>query len=252
MRHQFIDHHRAGNSLIHHADPRLKFLMMVIYIFVVVLVPYQFNRYLFYLAVIPVTFALISRVSLFHYVSKLAKVYPFVFLISIFIPFLPTQNSSVFHIGFLNIYETGLHKFLLINGKAALAMLMSIILTTTTEFHFLLQGMEKLRVPTIIILILSFMYRFIFLLIDEAERMSMARKSRYIHLPLMKRLRAMGQQIGMLFIRTFERGERVYQAMEARGFRGEIHTLNELRWQRRDTVFFTLFSFTLVIPFLLI
>ena len=112
----------------------------------------------------------------------------------------------------------------------------------------MLKGLEKLRVPSLITAIISFMYRFIFLLIDEVERMILAYQSRYFKLSLRKRLKFIASMIGLLFIRTYERGERIYLAMESRGFQGTIHTLNELHWKKTDTVTAVIFVIILCIP----
>jgi len=251
MKHEFIDHHREGNSVVHRADPRLKFIILFVYIFTVVLIPYQDRHLFLYLGFIPLFMALGSGISLFHFLGKLSKLYPMVFLISFLLPFFPVNSDRVYHLGVLNMYEHGLQKFFMINVKSVLAMFMSVIITSTTDFNMLLKGMEKLHLPQMMIIILSFMYRFIFLLIDETERMWMAYQSRYIHLPFLLRIKFMARQIGVLFIRTYERGERVYQAMDARGFQGKVYTMNELSWQGKDTLLFFLFVTSLLLIILL-
>jgi len=252
MRHDFFDHHRSGNSLVHLADPRLKFFMMVSYILVLVVIPQDAKRYFIPLSFVPVILALTSGISFLHFLSKLAKIYPMIFFITFLLPFFPSDHEAGFKLGIFKFYRSGLDKFLLINVKSVLAVFMSIILTTTTEFNRLLKGMEKFHIPRIIILILSFMYRFIFLLIDEVERMLMAYNARYIHLPFFTRLKVFAQQIGVLFIRTYERSERVYQAMDARGFSGKIYTISDLNWKQRDSLLLALFIIILILPFLIL
>jgi cobalt/nickel transport system permease protein len=252
MKHEFLDHHRSGNSIIHRADPRLKLIMLIIFILIVVITPYHHRLYFLFLASIPVMLALISRISVLHFLSKLLKVYPMIFFISFLIPFFPSNNDHAFHFGMIKIYQSGLDKFISINIKSILSIFMSIILTTTTSFDMLLKGMEKLFIPKIFILILSFMYRFIFLLIDEIERMFTAYKSRYIKLPFWHRLNILSQQIVVLFIRTYERGERVYQAMDARGFSGKIYTLNHLKWKVLDNLLLIFFLLMIFLPLLIL
>lgn len=250
MKHDFIDHHREGDSPIHLADPRLKIIMMVTYIFVVVLIPRQAKHFFLALSAIPLLLALISGISVFHFLSKLLKIYPMIFFITFLLPFFKGTEPAVFQWSIFKIYPAGLDKFVLINLKSVLSVFMSVILTTTTSFDMLLKGLEELRIPKIFILILSFMYRFIFLLIDEVERMLTAFQSRYIRLKLLTRLKFVAQQIGVLFIRTFERGERIYQAMEARGFSGNIYTLHSLCWKKSDNILLTGYILLLILPFL--
>jgi cobalt/nickel transport system permease protein len=251
MKHEFIDHHRQGNSLIHKADSRLKIIILVIYILVVVLIPKHAPEYYFFFAAIPVLLSFLSGISIFHFFSKLLKIYPMIFFISFLIPFFPSDGDQEIQFGILKIYQDSLDKFIYINIKSILSIFMSIILTTTTSFDMLLKGMEKLRLPKIFILILSFMYRFIFLLIDEVERMFTAYQSRYIKLNLIPRLRIIAQQLGVLFIRTYERGERVFQAMDARGFSGKIYTINSLKWRKTDSFILICFLVIIILPFII-
>ncbi len=248
MKHEFFDHHREGDSIIHKLDPRLKLLIMTSFIFLIILIPYhQKQLFLFYGFMLILT-ALLSRVSLLHYLSKLVKLYPMIFFISIFLPFFPSDSHQFVQLGMVKIYVSGLQKFMLINIKSVLAMMMTIIMISTTDLMMILRGMEKLKIPKIFISILSFMYRFIFLLIDEVERMSMAYHSRYLQLPLIRRIKTLGQLMGMLFIRTYERGERIYLAMESRGFEGRIFTLGDLNWKQSDSWLTVLYLMILIVP----
>lgn len=248
MRHEFFDHHREGNSPLHHFDPRLKLFMMLFFIAAVVMTPLDKNILFFLYIGIVLILAFMSQVSLFHFLGKLLKLYPMIFLISMFVPFFPVGEDISHRIGFLSIYENGVQKFLLINIKAVLALFMSILITTTTDMMLLLKGMEKFRVPKLAIAIISFMYRFIFLLIDEVERMMLAFQSRYFRLPVLERLAVFANMIAVLFIRTFERGERIYLAMESRGFRGEVYTLTELNWKKTDSTALLIFLILLIGP----
>ena len=248
MKHEFFDHHREGNSLLHQFDPRFKLAMMGIFILVVVLIPAKQSRLFLYYSLVPLFLAIISKISIFHYLSKILKIYPMILLISVFIPFFSIGSDLLFQWGFLKVYKSGLEKFLIINIKAFLAITMSVIMTTTTDISRLLKAMEKLKIPTITISIVAFMYRYIFLLIDEVEKMILAFQSRYLKLTFLQRLKIFAQIIGILFIRTFERGERIYLAMESRGFRGEIHTLNELEWTPRDSISLAIFGIFILTP----
>ena len=129
---------------------------------------------------------------------------------------------------------------------------MSITLTSTTDMSRLLKGIEKLRIPAITVSIVSFMYRYIFLLIDEVERMLMAFQSRYLKLHFFQRTKIFAQMLGMLFIRTYERGERIYLAMESRGFRGKVHIINELNWTNKDSAFLIVFVVVVITPLILL
>ena len=91
--------------------------------------------------------------------------------------------------------------------------------------------------PGVMVMILSFMYRYIFLLVDEVIRMRQARDSRNFGGKRLWQIRTIGNMIGTLFIRSYERGERVYAAMVARGFDGQTRTLDSLNFRRADACF---------------
>jgi len=121
--------------------------------------------------------------------------------------------------------------------KAWLSVLSLILLSSTTEFSELLKGLEQLRMPRVMVMTLSFMYRYIFLLVDEVIRMKQARDSRNFGGKRMWQLKTIGNMVGTLFLRSYERGERVYGAMVARGFDGRTRTLSNRRLARQDLYF---------------
>jgi cobalt/nickel transport system permease protein len=122
-----------------------------------------------------------------------------------------------------------------------------IILSSTTKFTMFLKGLECLKVPKVLIMILSFMYRYIFVLIDEAERLERAINMRYFGGYYLRQIKIFANIIGLLFIRAYERGERVYQSMVARGFDGKVRTLNTLKLRMTDILFSIVFLGILII-----
>jgi len=101
--------------------------------------------------------------------------------------------------------------------------------------------------PRVMVMILSFMYRYIFVLVDEAMRMRQARDSRNFGGSRLWQMRTIGNMIGTLFIRSYERGERVYAAMLARGFDGQSRTLDRLNFRPTDACFGIAFSLVLIL-----
>ena len=91
------------------------------------------------------------------------------------------------------------------------------------------------------------MYRYIFVLIDEAERLERARNIRYFGGHYFRQIKIFANIIGLLFIRAYERGERVYQSMVERGFDGEIRILSNLKFKKVDILFSVIFISILVI-----
>ena len=101
--------------------------------------------------------------------------------------------------------------------------------------------------PRVMIMILSFMYRYIFVLVDEVMRMRQARDSRNFGGSRLWHLKTIGNMTGTLFIRSYERGERVYAAMLARGFDGHSRTLDRLNFSQADAYFGIGFSLVLIL-----
>jgi cobalt/nickel transport system permease protein len=129
----------------------------------------------------------------------------------------------------LSISEEGLRQFTTIALKSWISVQAALLLTFTTPFHDLVDGLRELRLPRIIVAIISFMYRYLGVLADEAGRMNRARRSRSADRgthrsggSIVWRARVTGSMVGSLFLRSYERSERIYAAMQARGFDGEL------------------------------
>jgi len=112
------------------------------------------------------------------------------------------------------------------------------LLILVTKFSKIIQAMERFKVPSLFVMLTSMTFRFIFILIDEAYRMVVARESRSVGKESrIGALRSLASIVGTLFIRSYERGERVYMAMLARGYSGQLRSMDYAKLQRRDFVF---------------
>ncbi|MFV0460498.1 MAG: cobalt ECF transporter T component CbiQ [Actinomycetales bacterium] len=111
--------------------------------------------------------------------------------------------------------------------KVTTGVLVGIVLAATTTPHELLDGLRRLRLPAVIIGITSFMIRYASVVIDDVRRMRTAREARGYTGGRRGHLRYEAAGVGTLFIRSFERGERVHRAMLARGYQGELPSLND-------------------------
>jgi cobalt/nickel transport system permease protein len=132
----------------------------------------------------------------------------------------------------LRVTEPGLVRFSSILIKSWLSVQVAVLLAATTPFPDLVNGMRALRLPRVLVAIVSFMWRYIFVLVDEVMRLRRARAARSAVQPGRKsggslswRARVAGGMAGNLFIRSYARSERIYQAMAARGYQGELHVL---------------------------
>ena len=135
------------------------------------------------------------------------------------------------------ITDQGLWLFLSVIAKAWLSVLVSGLLVATTPFPDLLKAMRRLHIPPVLVTTISFTYRYLFVLVDEALRLQTAREARSAGpggtVPW--RAKVLGGMIGSLFIRSYERSERIYQAMLSRGYAGQLQTMTQLAWGARDT-----------------
>jgi cobalt/nickel transport system permease protein len=132
----------------------------------------------------------------------------------------------------ISISEDGLRTFLTIALKSWVSVQAALLLAYTTPFHDLVDGLRELRLPRVIVAIIGFMYRYLGVISDEAARMNRARASRSADPgdgrgggSLRWRGAVTGHMVGSLFLRSYERSERIYAAMQSRGFDGELRYL---------------------------
>jgi cobalt/nickel transport system permease protein len=157
---------------------------------------------------------------------------PFVFF-AILIPF-ATPGEKIQVLG-LQLSPDGLWVAFGILAKSTLGVMVSIILSASTSSRELLASLEKLRVPATLIQITSFMFRYTAVVLDEMNRMKIARISRGFEPRGILDWRILGQSIGALFIRSYERGERVHLAMLSRGYDGNLSLNNSSKSSGRWT-----------------
>ncbi len=240
MKHSFIDQYSDRDSVLHRLDPRTKFIATFVFILAVALTPpgrwLTFAAFFLLISVL----ILLSRVPVLYVLKRSLVIMPFVLLIAIFIPFFKEgEVASSYNIWLWQISVTygGLQVLGNILAKSWLSVLSLILLISTTGITGLLDGLERMRMPRVLIMLLSFMYRYIFILVDEVMRMKQARDSRSFGGSRLWQIRTIGLMTGTLFIRSYERGERVYTAMLARGFDGHSRMLNRLHWKPADVYF---------------
>ncbi|MBM3142384.1 MAG: cobalt ECF transporter T component CbiQ [Chloroflexi bacterium] len=251
MKHSFIDEYSDLDSFIHRLDPRTKLIASLAFIIAVVLTPASNWRvFVFYFCIIAVLLIL-SKLPPLYVLRRSLVIFPFVFLIAVFIPFFKEgEIAGSYNIWLWQISVTYSGLFILANVmvKSWLCILGLILLSSTTRLADLLKGLRQLGVPKVMILILSFMYRYIFVLADEVMRMQRARDSRNFGGSRLHQIRTVGNMAGTLFIRSYERGERIYAAMLARGFDGQIRTLHKLSFRQTDAYFGAVFCLMLIFP----
>ena len=127
----------------------------------------------------------------------------------------------------LELYEAGIWAGAGIVAKGTIGVITAIILSASTSAREILIGLEKLRVPAPLVSIATFMLRYLNVINDELGRMKIARESRGFEERGLRSWRILAQTVGALFIRSYERGERVYLAMLSRGYIGAMPKLSD-------------------------
>jgi len=249
MHHRFLDTYADRDGFLQRLDPRVKIASILLFVLSVVFTSPASYIMLAGYAVIVFGLVILSQMPLSFILKRSLTVIPFVLMIAIFVPFFKKGRvigGYSFGVLKLTLTYNGLMVLWNVLIKSYLSVLALIILTGTTKYTRLLQGLEKLKCPKIIVMILSFMYRYIFLLEDELGIMKQAKASRTVGGSRWFHAKALGNVLGTLFVRSYERGEAVYLAMCSRGFDGEIRTLDEPPPTVRDFVFLGFIAAVLV------
>jgi cobalt/nickel transport system permease protein len=227
----FAENPRRGASLIHRLDPRVKILGTLLFILAATLAPPGAWVAFVLLLAGDLAVSRASELGAGYALKRSFVALPFA-LAAITLPFtVPGQTIAQF--GSWTISAEGSVRFLSILVKSWISVQMAILLSVTTAFPDLLWGLRALRIPKPLVGIVGFMFRYLFVLTDESQRLMRARTARAgagadarkTGGSWMWRGRVAGGLVGNLALRAFERSERIYDAMMARGFQGEIKTL---------------------------
>lgn len=220
------------DSPVHRLDARAKVVVTLVFIGVVMSFPRHALSPLTPFIVYPVALVALGRIPLRCLARKLLIAAPFALVIGIFNPLF--DREPVTAIGSFPIsggwvsFGSIMFRFLLTVG-AALA------LVACTGMNRLGAAMERLGVPRVFVVQLLFLYRYLFVVSDQAGKMKRSAEMRSSGRPL--RLRVYGSMIGHLLLRSMDRAERVYRAMVARGFDGEVRVLRPSSFRWSDAVF---------------
>ncbi len=230
----------------HTLAPRTRILCTLLMVFAIVLTPnaHWWTWAIYGLAI--VSLLLLSQVTLRVLLKRLAV--EFTFIGVVFLGTLFRRGGVVlWSWGPLQITTVGLTILGSVTLKALLSLLVLNLLTLTTSVSALLHALIQLRTPPLLVATIASMYRYIGVLIGEFNAMRRAARSRNLMSSNFLQRLVVGNTIGALFIRTYERGEIVYQAMLARGYQG-IPPVEKLpTGGRRDILALTL---TLVVALL--
>lgn len=254
--HQHVHHHstrRAGepphehahatgfeqltylSSAIHARDARAKVIAAVVLIVAIVSTPPMRPLEFALVVALLVMVTMIARLPLLPVVSRTALVLPFAGAIAVFAP-LTAAGGSLNAGGVSGAMSAWPVEVFGVLSKAWLSVFCMVLLSATTPVAELLAALRRLKVPAVLVLLLSFIYRYVAVLGDEVRAMRVAIASRAPGLPARRQLTLYGHLAGSMFIRAYERGERIHAAMLARGFDGTLPTRPARRADAADVL----------------
>lgn len=238
-----FDRYHHGHSPLHNLDPRVKVVVTLAFILSNALLPdgawiafgmawlliLLLNRisglgigFTFKRSFIALPFALAAITVLFSIPGK-------------------PVTSFQFLMWNLTITDAGFLRFISIVIRSWMSVQMAILLVAVTEFPKVIHALTHLRVPSIITVVISFLYRYLFVLTDEVIRMLRGRQARSAAAPGIRsggsmawRAQIAGHMAGQLFLRSYERSDRIYNAMLSRGYKGQLMTIHPHQFQKRD------------------
>ncbi|MEU1025952.1 cobalt ECF transporter T component CbiQ [Streptomyces sp. NPDC005904] len=221
--------YRHGHSPVHALPPHAKLAAVFCFVLVVVSTPreamWAFGVYALLLAVV----ARAARVPAAFLLKRLLIEVPFV-AFAVLMPFV-AQGERVDVLG-VSLSVSGLWGAWNVLAKGTLGVAASVLLASTTELRELLLGLQRLKLPPLLVQIASFMIRYGDVITDEMRRMRIARESRGFQARGVRQWGVLARSAGALFIRSYERGERVHLAMVSRGYAGSMPVIDEVTASR--------------------
>lgn len=251
MHYDLSDQYLHRSSVVHHLDPRVKVVATLLYILAVGITPegvwWAFFIQFVYLLVVIIK----ANFNYFNIVRRSFIAVPFV-LAALAVPF-TTPGPEMLQLPWVEwtITQTGLVRFCSILFRAWLAVQAAILLSATTRVPDMFWALTALRFPRLLVAIIRFMYRYLFVLADEASRMLRARVSRSPKIKgaarpsMIWQGKVAGSMVGSLFLRSIERSERIYDAMLSRGYDGQMRSLIRFDMRQTDWVFICSVGFCL-------
>ena len=217
MRLKFLERYSEGDGPLHRLDARVKLVATLAYVVTVVALPVGWWHGL---AALGLVLAFVVGLSGVPPRELLGRWLAFLVLVGSLALMAALSHPRRAALGLAPVA-------LALVAKNGLAFLATLVLVNVTPFRALLVAMRRLGLPRVLVATLQFMYRYLFVLADELDRMAQARRSRTFRRSGRLDWGLLTGLIGILFLRAFERGERVHAAMLARGWDGTIRSLDD-------------------------
>lgn len=261
----FLDPYQHLHSPIHRLDGRVKFILALAFILTCSLTPIGATPVYILLFALMLAIEILSGLGIPYVLKRASFALPF--MLAAFPVVFTTPGAPWFTLPLgswsLTASFSGLERFIGIAFKSWLSVQAAIVMAGATPFPELLQAMRAVGIPRLLVAMFGLTWRYIFVLVDEALRLMRARAARSgvslaSSIPsharpggsLLWRARVTGSMAGSLFLRGFERSDRIYTAMLSRGYDGEVRLMPLSPLSR--SAMLVLFSGLLLLGFLLL
>jgi cobalt/nickel transport system permease protein len=221
MTHQWHDSYRHAKTPAHHLDPRSKLFVGLCFVLMVLLTPDLNRLQRIGFPTLVVMSALLAGIPMLPLVKRFATLLPFVILMA-----LSARVSQLSRAQFAVVLE-----------KALCSIAAMAVLSLTTPFPDLLRALEQMHLPRSLVMFLAFLYRYGGVLYEEALQLERAWAARYFGRFWLKQWAHLGHILASLLVRSYERAERIFAAMQARGFSSGAAGVHLLHMGLQDAVF---------------
>lgn len=244
-----LDDIASGDSIIHNLNGPVKLISAIIIIVFTV-----FSQQIIVPIIMEIFLLLIlylSKVSIKYAFKRIALLLPFGGAIIIFQPFIHPGNV-LWAYSWIQITDTGLNWAILLFGRVITSLTAIVILSSTSPMQEIVASFRKLKMPKELAMILSITVRFLFVFIDELTTIRNAQKSRNFNIhsklvPYRWIVRQVGYTIAMMFLKSYEQGERVHKSMISRGFSDTSQLFNEKTHLEKSDYIYLISIITLMI-----
>lgn len=244
-----LDDIASGDSIIHNLNGPVKLISAIIIIVFTV-----FSQQIIVPIIIEIFLLLIlylSKVSIKDAFKRIVLLLPFGGAIIIFQPFIHPGNV-LWTYSWMQITDAGLNWAILLFGRLITSLTAIVLLSSTSPMQEIVASFRKLKMPKELAMILSITVRFLFVFIDELTTIRNAQKSRNFNIhsklvPYRWIVRQVGYTIAMMFLKSYEQGERVHKSMISRGFSDTSQLFNEKTQLEKSDYIYLISIITLMI-----
>lgn len=244
-----LDDIASGDSIIHNLNGPVKLISAIIIIVFTV-----FSQQIIVPIIMEIFLLLIlylSKVSIKDAFKRIVLLLPFGGAIIIFQPFIHPGNV-LWAYSWIQITDTGLNWAILLFGRLITSLTAIVLLSSTSPMQEIVASFRKLKMPKELAMILSITVRFLFVFIDELTTIRNAQKSRNFNIhsklvPYRWIVKQVGYTIAMMFLKSYEQGERVHKSMVSRGFSDTSQLFNEKTQLEKSDYIYLISIITLMI-----